>query len=43
MYTAAYEKNKTATSDGIVAKEMNKVDRICEAVRQALISVDENK
>jgi len=44
MYTAAYEKNKALLPDGVTtAQKTDKVDTICDAVRLALINLDENK
>ncbi|XP_053405572.1 putative elongator complex protein 1 [Mercenaria mercenaria] len=43
MYTAAYERNKTGAPDSASSQECNKVDKICDAVREALKSIDENK
>ncbi|KAL4228237.1 hypothetical protein ACF0H5_013670 [Mactra antiquata] len=43
MYTAAYEKNKIGIIDGASVKDSNKVDKICDTVREALKSMDENK
>ena len=41
MYTAAYERNKVSCTGS--SPEGNKVDKICDAVREALKSINENK
>lgn len=43
MYTAAYEKNKELVPGSAVTQSNDKVSKICDAVRQALINIDENK
>ena len=40
MYTAAYQREATPTTG---TSASNKVDKICDAVRKALYSIDENK
>ena len=40
MYTAAYQREVTTSTS---KPQTNKVDTICDAVRQALYNIDENK
>ncbi|XP_052279525.1 putative elongator complex protein 1 isoform X1 [Dreissena polymorpha] len=45
MYTAAYERNKSLSAGSLQAtpSSLCKVNTICDAVRKALIGIDENK
>ncbi|XP_060570172.1 putative elongator complex protein 1 [Ruditapes philippinarum] len=43
MYTAAYERNKITSAGNGSTVEGNKVDKVCDAVREALKSISENK
>ncbi|WAR00251.1 ELP1-like protein [Mya arenaria] len=45
MYTAAYERNKSVLPGGLNTQEQgkNKINTVCDAIRQALIDIDENQ